>query len=82
LLECLLKPEMLGRFLLEHHVNPDAVRACIEEWCKKRLGPSDRELREREGSSASLGQIGKRPTGGLSTELIAQLSDIIRKAQQ
>jgi hypothetical protein len=83
LIECLLKPEMLGRFLLERHVNVDAVRACIEEWCKKRQQPSDRELREREGGSApSSRQLGGGPASSLPGELIAQLADIVRRAQQ
>ena len=83
LIECLLKPEILGRFLLERHVNVDAVRACIEEWCKKRQQPSERELREREGGSApSSRQLGGHPAGILPGELIAQLADIVRRAQQ
>jgi hypothetical protein len=53
LIECLLRPEALGRFLTEHHVDQNAVRSCIERWCKQRLGhPSAQELREREGSTA------------------------------
>jgi hypothetical protein len=39
LLECLLGPEALGRLLAEKNVDPKAVRACIERWCKQRLGP-------------------------------------------
>jgi hypothetical protein len=59
LLECLLRPEVLGRFLVEKKVDPNAVRACIDRWCKQRLGPpSEEELREREGTSAALRQPG------------------------
>jgi hypothetical protein len=50
LLECLLRPEALGRVLKEHNVDPEAVRGCVEKWCAQRLGPpSEGELRRREG---------------------------------
>jgi hypothetical protein len=83
LLECLLRPEALGRFLAEHHVDPNAVRGCIEQWCKQRLGPpSAQVLREREGSTAPPTQSGRLAASAPTSELIAQLSDIIRRAQQ
>ena len=51
LLQCILGPNALGRWLTEQKIDPNAVRACIERWCKERLGPpSEEELREREGS--------------------------------
>jgi hypothetical protein len=64
----------------EHHIDPNALRACIERWCKERLtGPSEEELREREGtivgSAQSTGPVG--PT--LSSEIIAAIQDIFRK---
>jgi len=83
LLECLLRPEALGRFLTEHHVDPNAIQRCIEQWCKQRLGPpSAQELREREGSTAPPTQSGRLAASVPTSELIAQLSDIIRRAQQ
>jgi hypothetical protein len=83
LLECLLRPEALGNFLMEHHVDANTLRRCIEEWCKQRLGsPSIEILREREGSTAPPTQ-GVKLAGNVTTsELIAQLSEIIRRAQQ
>ena len=83
LLECLLKPEMLGRLMTEHHIDANALRACIERWCKERLsGPSEEEIREREGtaitantSTQAAGPVG--PT--LSSEIIAAVQDIFRK---
>jgi hypothetical protein len=52
LLECLLRPEVLGRFLIERNLDPNAVQGCIEQWCKDRLGGlSEQEIREREGTS-------------------------------
>jgi hypothetical protein len=52
LLECLLGPQALGGLLTESKINPNAVRACVERWCKERLAPpSAQELREREGTA-------------------------------
>jgi hypothetical protein len=81
LLECLLRPEALGNFLMEHHVDANTLRRCIDEWCKQRLGsPSIEVLREREGSIALPAQSARSLVS--TSELIAQLSDIIRRAQQ
>src|SRR5262249_9192949 len=82
LLECLLGPDALGRFLSEHKVKPDAIRACIEQWCKARLGPpSEEELRQREGTDTSSTQGGKPTAITISSEQIALLTEILRKAQ-
>jgi hypothetical protein len=80
LLECLLRPEILGRLMTEHHIDSNVLRGCIERWCKERLsGPSEEELREREGTAISTVQ----PTGPigptLSSEIIAAVQDIFRK---
>ena len=49
----LLGPRSLGEFLMKNGVNPKAVLACIETWCKTRLaGPTAQELAEREGTIA------------------------------
>jgi hypothetical protein len=54
LLQCILGPNALGRWLTEQKIDPNAVRACIERWCKQRLGPpSAEELRAREGTSTA-----------------------------
>jgi hypothetical protein len=83
LLECLLTPEVLGRFLAQNNIDANAVRHCIEQWCKQRLGSlSAQEASEREGSTAQPPQGGRLMVSGPSSELIAQLSDIIRRAQQ
>jgi hypothetical protein len=53
LIECLLGPRSLGEFLTKNGVEPKAVMACVETWCKARLaGPSAQELAEREGTIA------------------------------
>lgn len=53
LIACLLGPRSLGEFLMKHGIEPKAVLACVEAWCKARLaGPSARELAEREGTIA------------------------------
>jgi hypothetical protein len=53
LIECLLGPRSLGEFLMKNGVEPKAVLACVETWCKTRLaGPSAQELAEREGTIA------------------------------
>ncbi len=83
LLQCLLRPEALGRFLEEHRVDPKTIQQCIEQWCKQRLGsPSVEVLREREGSTAPITQRESSTARVSSNELIAQLSEIVRKAQQ
>jgi hypothetical protein len=81
LLECLLGPAAFGRFLSEHNVDPNAVRSCIERWCKQRLaGPSPEELRKREGTSAT-----PAPTGPASqiraSDMATLLADILSGAQ-
>ena len=81
LLECLLGPGVLGKFLAEHHIDPNAVRSCIERWCKQRLaGPSRQELDQREGTSAT-----PAPAGGLgqlqASDLAGLLADILSGAQ-
>jgi hypothetical protein len=56
LIECLLGPRSFGEFLLKNGVDPKAVLACVETWCKARLaGPTAQELAEREGSIAPPG---------------------------
>jgi hypothetical protein len=79
LLECLLGPEALGRVLAERQVNLGAVRACLEEWCRARMGAlSEEEIREREGTS-STGQIAAG-TPAISSELIAMLAEVLKSA--
>jgi hypothetical protein len=39
LLGCLLTPESLGRFQLDHQIDVEAVRSCIERWCRERVAP-------------------------------------------
>ena len=81
LFECLLRPEALGNFLMEHHIDAKTLQRCVEEWCKQRLdSPSIEVLREREGSTAASAQSARSSVN--TRELIAQLSDIIRRAQQ
>jgi hypothetical protein len=53
LIECLLGQESLGEFLMKNGVEPKAVVACVESWCKTRLaGPTVEELAECEGTIA------------------------------
>ena len=82
LLECLLGPNALGRFLSEHNVDPNAVRGCIERWCKQRLaGPSEEELREREGTSAVAAVVGGVTGQLLTSDVASLLADILSGAQ-
>jgi hypothetical protein len=83
LMECLLGTGVLGRFLAEHNIDPNAVRSCIERWCKERLaGPSRQELEQREGVSATPAPA---PAGGLgqlqASDLAGLLADILSGAQ-
>lgn len=83
LLECLLRSEALGRLLVEHHVDPSALQRCIKEWCRYGSAkPSVEQLREREGSTSPAAQAERKVVGASHAELIAQLSEIIRRAQQ
>jgi hypothetical protein len=34
LLECLARPNLLGRFLAEHHVDPEALARCLRAFCR------------------------------------------------
>src|SRR5262249_4789287 len=46
LLECLIRPEAFGRFLIERQVDINGIQRCIEQWCKERLGGlSEEEIR-------------------------------------
>lgn len=52
LILCLLGPKSLGGYLTQHGVDPKAVQACVETWCKARMaGPTAQELAEREGTA-------------------------------
>lgn len=82
LLECLLGPNALGRFLSEHNIDPNAVRGCIERWCKQRLaGPSVEELQQREGTltvpAMVAGLAGQLQAG----DVASLLADILSGAQ-
>ena len=51
LLECLLGPDTLGRFLAQQHIDEGSLRKCVEAWCQARVAPpSEAELRQREGT--------------------------------
>jgi hypothetical protein len=82
LLECLLGPSVFGRFLSEHNLDPNAVRHCVERWCKQRLaGPSQEELRQREGTSAAPPAVSGL-TGQLqASDLAGLVADILSGAQ-
>jgi hypothetical protein len=82
LLECLLGPNVLGRFLSEHNVDPNAVRGCIESWCKQRLaGPSAEELRQREGTSTGPSTSSGLPGQLLASHVVSLLADIVSGAK-
>jgi hypothetical protein len=82
LLDCLLRPDALGRLLVEHRVDPNVLQRCIKEWCRNRSGSlSVDQLREREGGIGPAAQSGPKTTSVSQTELIAQLSEIVRRAQ-
>lgn len=82
LLSCLLKPEVLGRFLKEHQIDPDALQRCIKTWCKRRAGkPSLAQLQEREGTNGMVPRTSSA-AGVSETDLIAQLSEIVRTTQR
>jgi hypothetical protein len=81
LLDCLLRPEALGRFLLDHHVNLEAVRGCVEVWCKGRLGqPSEEELCAREGTCTTAA-VSESGASTVSTELINAIREVLRVNQ-
>ena len=83
LLECLLGPNALGRFLGQHNIEPNAVRSCIERWCKQRLaGPSKEELQQREGT-LTLPVTDARGVGGQLqvSDVAALLADMLSGAQ-
>lgn len=82
LLECLLRPEAFGRLLAEHKIDVDAVRKCIEQWCKGReLSPE--EIRRREGiPAASSTGTPSVATATFTTEQIALVTEIVRRLQQ
>ena len=51
LLHCLLRPEALGRWLVQQKLDPAVLEKCIERWCEAGVAvPSDAELRRREGT--------------------------------
>jgi hypothetical protein len=83
LLECLLGPDALGRFLSQYNIEPNAIRSCIEQWCKQRLaGPSQDELQQREGTLTPPA-TGSGVAGGLLqvSDVAALLADILSGAQ-
>jgi hypothetical protein len=50
LLQCVLGPNALGRWLTEQHIDPGTLQKCVETWCAARLAPpTAEELRQREG---------------------------------
>lgn len=82
LLECLLGQTALGRFLSEHNVDLNAVRTCIERWCKQRLaGPSPEELRQREGTLPAPATVSGQASQLLATDVASLLADILSGAQ-
>jgi len=82
LLECLLGPHALGRFLSEHNVDPNAVRSCIERWCKQRqAGPSAEELQQREGTSSVPATVAGLAGQLQASDVASLLADILSGAQ-
>jgi hypothetical protein len=50
LLECLLSNEALGRYLVQHNVDPAMLQRCVRVFCDSRSAPpSESELMQREG---------------------------------
>jgi hypothetical protein len=82
LLECLLGPNALGRFLSEHNVDPNAVRGCIERWCKQRqAGPSAEELQQREGTLIVPATVAGLAGQIQASDVASLLADILSGAQ-
>jgi hypothetical protein len=82
LLECLLGPDALGRLLSEHNIDPNAVRSCIDRWCKQRLaGPSAEELQQREGTLTAPQQEGALTNKLQASDVASLLADILSGAQ-
>jgi len=69
LLGCLLDRGVLSRFLAESHIEADALKRCVEEWCKERSGLSEEDAREREGTSAAPPTPAIAP-GGLTPQVL------------
>jgi hypothetical protein len=79
LLECLLRPDALGRILGDADLA--AVRRCVERWCKERRAqPSSNELQEREGTTSVQPQI--TPAASLTQDAIALLAERMISAQR
>jgi hypothetical protein len=82
LVECMLRSEELGRFFAARQLNPDHLRRCVEEWCKKRMGPpSDEDLMEREGTALSASGRPRLAEGAIVSELTSLLSEFIRRLE-
>jgi len=83
LLECLLEPNALGRFLSQYNIEANAIRSCIERWCKQRLaGPSQEELQLREGTLIPPAAVAGMASGQLQvSDVAALLADMLSGAQ-
>jgi hypothetical protein len=81
LLECLLRPEALGRFLQEHRVDPDALRRCLKEWCGRGARSLSIEALDREGITGPTAPVGVTTGGAAHADLLARLAEIVRRAQ-
>ncbi len=76
LLDCLLKKEVIGRFLAQHEIDAASLQRCLRIYCDPRNAAlSDRELKEREGNVL--------PTSAVDnlSELLARpdIVDILRR---
>jgi hypothetical protein len=77
LLECLLERGALDGFMEKFSIDPDGLRRCLAEWCRARRVPSEAEIREREGTSATVGQPVTAATGGLTEQIVETLTRML-----
>jgi Common central domain of tyrosinase/von Willebrand factor type A domain len=80
LLECLLDEGTLGRFFAQNDIDADALRRCVERWCKERRDLSDEEVREREGIGTAR-QAEAVPPAALSPQVLETLTRLMETRQ-
>lgn len=81
LLECLVRDEVLGRFLARHEIDPKLVERCLRRFCAARRGTTTETGVMPQGTTEPLRDLGTLLDQPGARDLVSRLSELLRRGQ-